>query len=83
MVYRVRDGNRRKAYLGAVIDLYGRSIVSCELGHSDNHLLVMNTIKKQWIRTLVYGHYLIVIVDFNTSLMNIRNLKQNKRGEIS
>ncbi|OBS62306.1 hypothetical protein AX758_11435 [Enterococcus mundtii] len=79
----MRDENGRKAYLGAAIDLYGHSIVSCELGYSDNHLLVMNMIKKQWIRTLVYGHYLIVIADFNTSLMTIRNLKQNKRGEIS
>ncbi|OTP27534.1 IS3 family transposase [Enterococcus mundtii] len=45
-VTELRYGNGRKAYLSAIIDLYDHSIVSWELGHSNNNLLVMNTIKK-------------------------------------
>lgn len=79
MVYRRNQIARwrwEKAYLSAFVDLYDRSIISWELGHSDNNLLVGNTIKKQRIRTLVYDHSLIVIADFNTCLMTIRNLKK-------
>lgn len=45
-VTELRYGNGRKTYLSAIIDLYDHSIVSWELGHSNNNLLVMNTIKK-------------------------------------
>lgn len=45
-VTELRYGNGRKAYLSAIIDLYDHSIVSWELGHSNNNLLVINTIKK-------------------------------------
>lgn len=45
-VTELRYGNGRKAYLSAIIDLYDHSIVSWDLGHSNNNLLVMNTIKK-------------------------------------
>lgn len=36
-------GNGQKAYLSAIIDLYDYSIVSYVLGHSNNNLLVFNT----------------------------------------
>lgn len=42
----LRYGNGRKAYLSAIIDLYDHSIVSWELGHSNNNPLVMDTVKK-------------------------------------
>lgn len=42
----LRYGNGRKAYLSAIIDIYDHSIVSWELGHSNNNLLVMATVKK-------------------------------------
>ena len=42
----LKYGNARKAYLSAIIDLYDHSIVSWELGHSNNNPLVMDTVKK-------------------------------------
>lgn len=42
----LRYGNGKKAYLSAIIDIYDHSIVSWELGHSNNNPLVMDTIKK-------------------------------------
>jgi len=38
-------GNGKKAYLSAVIDLYDNSIVSYVFGHSNNNLLVFQTMK--------------------------------------
>lgn len=38
-------GNRKKAYLSAIIDLYDGSIVSYVLGHSNNNPLVFDTMK--------------------------------------
>lgn len=42
----LKYGNGRKAYLSAIIDLYDHSIVSWELGHSNDNPLGINTIKK-------------------------------------
>jgi Transposase and inactivated derivatives len=42
----LKYGNGRKAYLSAIIDIYDHSIVSWELGHSNNNLLVMKTVEK-------------------------------------
>lgn len=53
-------GNGRKAYLSAIIDIYDHSIVSWELGHSNNNPLVMDTIRKAirktpGVRPLLYS----------------------------
>lgn len=47
-VTELKYGNGRKAYLSAIIDLYGNSIVSWVLSRSNNNKLVMDTIKKAY-----------------------------------
>jgi putative transposase len=39
-------GNGQKAYLSAILDLYDNSIVSYEIGHSNNNQLVFKTLDK-------------------------------------
>ncbi|MFD2115264.1 transposase [Paenibacillus yanchengensis] len=41
-------GNRRKAYLSSIIDVYDIAIVSWVLSHSNNNTLVMDTLKKAY-----------------------------------
>ncbi|WP_339288300.1 IS3 family transposase [Ureibacillus sp. FSL K6-0786] len=50
-VTELKYGNGKKAYLSAIIDLHDGSIVSHELGHSNNNQLVFKTIRKA-IQTL-------------------------------
>ncbi|WP_462405254.1 IS3 family transposase [Gracilibacillus sp. Marseille-QA3620] len=44
-VTELKYGNGKKAYLSAIIDLYDKSIVRYELGHSNNNDLVFKTIR--------------------------------------
>lgn len=39
-------GHGKKAYLSAILDLYDNSIISYEIGHSNNNNLVFNTFDK-------------------------------------
>ena len=45
-VTELRYGNGRKAYLSAIIDMYDNSIVSYVVGHSNNNILLMETIHR-------------------------------------
>ncbi len=44
-VTELKYGNRQKAYLSAILDLYYKTIVSYVLGHSNNNPLVFQTLK--------------------------------------
>ncbi|WP_081390105.1 IS3 family transposase [Paenibacillus odorifer] len=47
-VTELKYGNGRKAYLSAIIDVYDNSIVSWVMSHSNNNMLVMDTVKKAY-----------------------------------
>lgn len=49
-VTELKYGNGRKAYLSAIIDVYDNSIVSWVLSHSNNNKLVMDTVKKAYLK---------------------------------
>lgn len=47
-VTELKYGNRHKAYLSAIIDVYDNSIISWVLSTSNNNKLVMDTVKKAY-----------------------------------
>jgi len=47
-VTELKYGNGRKAYLSAIVDVYDNSIVSWVMSHSNNNMLVMDTVKKAY-----------------------------------
>lgn len=49
-VTELKYGSGRKAYLSAIIDVYDNSIVSWVMSHSNNNMLVMDTVKKAYRR---------------------------------
>ncbi|PQP83928.1 hypothetical protein C0Q44_08700 [Paenibacillus sp. PCH8] len=49
-VTELKYGNGRKAYLSAIIDVYDNSIVSWVLSHFNNNTLVMDTLKKAYVK---------------------------------
>lgn len=49
-VTELKYGNGRKAYLSAVIDVCDNSIISWVLSHSNNNKLVMDTVKKAYLK---------------------------------